>query len=99
CGSGVLSSAVDMSGVGYKGINRDNNEDVRLYNKAIESLRKQASTALDNTPQYILRRAAAFGNATVSMYHLGASLTKDETFGIRSYYNDFLRKLGLNPIA
>ncbi len=99
CGSNTLDSNVNLDGVGYKGINRDNDEVVRLYNRDVESVRQQLSTSIGNNIQVILRRNASYGSSTVSMYHLGASLTKDETIGLRSYYNDFLRKLGLNPIA
>lgn len=68
------------TGTPTKSIHRTNSTNVELFNGTVQTSRTQtSSTPLHNTNQYIFRNATTYGDSTVSMYAMGASLVSENT--------------------
>lgn len=95
----TLSSAFDLTGTGYKCINRTSSTDVVLVNKEIEGARIRASNSLVNANQLILRRNSLFSDGKASSYFMGKSIPFAVSQSIRSAENADMANLGLPQIA
>lgn len=78
--SGVFGSMAsrDMSGLGYKAINRDGVDSVRLYNGKTEIQDARASSEVPDRNQWLLRYGANYSTAGLSFYYIGAALTEQQ---------------------
>ncbi|MFA5644536.1 MAG: type II secretion system protein [Patescibacteria group bacterium] len=95
----ALSPSADLSGVGYKGVNRDDATNVRFYNKATELNGTANSSSLYNGNQYLMRRGGTYSSIGISFYHLGGSISQTITQNFRIAYNAYLVSIGLTAIA
>lgn len=67
-------------GTPTKSIHRTTSTNVELFNGTVQTSRTQTSiTPLHNTNQYIFKNATTYGDSTVSMYAMGASLVSENT--------------------
>lgn len=67
-------------GTPTKSIHRTTSTNVELFNGTVQTSRTQNSTTpLHNTNQYIFKNATTYGDSTVSMYAMGASLVSENT--------------------
>lgn len=69
---------IDLSGTGFKMVGRNDNALIRPYNNAFIANEAQATSALPNVNQHILRRVASgvgqFGTSRISVYGMGGYL-------------------------
>lgn len=93
--SDALLSAIDLTGTGFKMIGRNDNALLRAWNGVTASTGAQATTALPNATQHILRRLGPgatpeYGGARVGLYgmsgYLGA-LASQMNDAISTYMN------------
>lgn len=98
-GTTNLNVATDLRGIGYKGINRDDSTNLRLYNKSTEYTRTQNSSSITNANQVLFRRQAGYSNVGLSMYHCGASVSQIIKEQFRTSYNAYLVSIGLTAFA
>lgn len=98
-GNVLLPSEVDMSGSGFKAINRDF-DSILLYNKNSEYSMIQPSTVISNAEQLILSRGdGRCSSIGVSFYFMSESIPYPMSQAFRIIYNQFLSDSGLSPIA
>lgn len=83
-GGGNLNLAVDLSGTGYRAINRSDATNIELYTGLTRTNRTATSTAVINADQVILQSSTVFSNSTVEMYGMGASLSEADHNAIRN---------------
>lgn len=86
---GLGSGTFDMGGIGYKGINRVNSNDVYLFNGTTRHDTTRASEGVTNANQFVLRRGSNYGTAGISFYYMGAALTEQESNNL----NDIISNL------
>jgi hypothetical protein len=97
--SGNSNVTITASGTGLKGIMRYASNDVLAINKDVTVSGANTSTDLRNAPQLILRSFNNYGDACISNYYMGASLTNTQIQNFRTYYNTYLSNIGLTPFA
>lgn len=95
----AIPSPVNTQGVGFKGLMRDSASAIRFQNLSTVTSTTQATPAIANDTQFILRAGATYGSGCVSMYYVGASLTNSQMSNFRTYYNTFLTNIGLTAYA
>lgn len=93
--SGVLNSAVDMVGTGYKAINRSTSTDVQLYKVLTKSDRTQTSSSIFNGNQYIFRSGTSYSTHRISFYAMGGSLSEVQHNTLQAAMSAYLTALGL----
>jgi hypothetical protein len=98
CTNNSLSSAVNLSGLGYTAINRTSSTNVELFKKEVQSSRTQTSTSLINAPQRILYGAFLSTLVCVGYYSIGSEVVAEGQL-LRTAYNNYLTNIGLSPIA
>ena len=99
CSSLNINQNADLTGSGLKAINRDSTNTVRLYNKNVEISRTASSSIITNGNYWILRSTGNYGDAGISSYMMGASISQLQMKEIRNAYNIMLTQLGLPPYA
>lgn len=67
------------SGTPTKSIHRTSSTNVELFNGTAQVSRTQTSTGLPLTNQYVFRNGSTYGNSTISLYAMGASLVSENT--------------------
>jgi hypothetical protein len=90
-----LNAAADLTGTGYKAIDRPDSANVNLFNGVTKSTRTATSAAMENTDQALFREGAAFSNVRISMYYMGGSMTDTQHNNIRNNFQAFLTRIGL----
>lgn len=91
----ALNSTVDLTGTGYRAIDRPDSANVNLFSALTKSSRTAASATMENTSQALFREGSAYSNAEISMHFMGASLTDTQHNNIRNNWIAFLTRIGL----
>jgi hypothetical protein len=91
-----LNDVIDLSGTGYKSINRSSANDVQGYRELVRTDRTAASSAMASENQCIGRRAATFHNSTFAFYDMGGSLSETLQNNRRNYFRAYLTRIGLS---
>lgn len=94
--SGISTNA---GGTGLKGIMRYASNNILAINTSVTTTGSTASTSLANSNQLILNSSGNCGDACISNYYMGASLTNTQVQNFRTYYNTFLTNVGLTAFA
>ncbi|MBF6607134.1 MAG: hypothetical protein ITG00_00150 [Flavobacterium sp.] len=101
--SGNLNSAADLTGTGFKSINRESSTNVRLENKDVVMNRTATSTSLFASEITIGRRSTVDSSNISGLgytnWGIGAALNNTQTQAIRTSVNTLLSNVGLTPIA
>lgn len=95
----ALPVSVNTTGNGFKGLMRDDSNNIRLQILSSVTTTTQLSSSITNNNQLILRGLTTYGNGCVSCYWLGASLTNSQMANFRIYYNQYLTNIGLTAFA
>lgn len=95
-----LPTAINLAGIGYKGIFRNSPSNVELYNKSVKSTVVSNSITLDNnTFRLISQGTVNWGDIGMSFYHIGSYLTQIEVETLRDIYNNYLTSMNLAAIS
>lgn len=95
-----LNSAIDLSGDGYKYICRNSQFDGFAINNSVQFPTEWNSPPSLNSSYFLFQKSGSqFYEGTLYAGNAGAALTYEQTQNFRQYYNEFLSKIGLNPIA
>lgn len=98
--SNNLNTGANMTGIGFKHLNRLDSANIRLYNKEVILDRTQtvrASLTVNN--QNLFRGFGFYSNLGASFYCIGASITDIQANNFRTNYNNYLTSIGLTPIT
>lgn len=90
-----LDSTVDMSGVGYRALNRSDSENVDVYVGTVKNTRGAASSSIPNANHHIFRSFTTFSDPTIGMYFMGGSLSEEQHNNIANDFEEFLTEIGL----
>lgn len=90
-----FSGGVDMSGSGYRAINRSSATTTSIYNDLTKSDWTTSSSGLANENLTVLRSTFGYGTAGISMYYIGRSFTQSEHSNIRTIFLSHKTRLGL----
>jgi hypothetical protein len=97
-GSTNLSTAIDLSNLGYKGVNRINSNDITIIDRNVLFNDNRVSTVLPNGNQILISADNRQHAGGMMCYGIGASVvTEGQNF--RTAYNTYLTSIGLSPIA
>lgn len=94
-GTNLLNISVNMSGAGYRGINRSSSSNVQCYVEVTKFDRTQTSAAVESQIQVIFRRGANFSNGNCQLYFMGGSLTETQHNNMRNDFLVFKTAIGL----
>jgi hypothetical protein len=95
-----LSSAINLSGIGYKGIFRNSSSNIELYNKTAKYSVVSNSTIIDNNIFRLISQGTVnWGDIGMSFYHIGSYLTQTEIENLRAIYNNYLSRINLLAIS
>jgi uncharacterized membrane protein len=75
---------------GMKSIHRTSSTNITLYNDVLSEGRTATSSARDTANQCILRSNITYGNSTISMYAMGASLVGVENTAFVNAYDKYI---------
>lgn len=88
-----LPSAGDLTGTGYKAINRPDASTVELYSETTKTTFSRTDDVVFNSTQYITRANAQYGNMEFSMYGMGGSMTETQHNNLRLAFLDYIADL------
>jgi hypothetical protein len=91
-GTATLNSAADMTGAGYKAINRTSSTNLELFNGTTQLSRTQTSSDVGNVSILLLRNSNTYGNLRIRYYANGASLVSENT-AFRTAISTYLTSL------
>lgn len=84
-----LASALDLSGEGFKAINRPDASNVNGYADLVKSDRASNSFQLPNENMTLFRFGSTYGDMELSFYAAGESLTESEMNELRNRFNAY----------
>jgi hypothetical protein len=85
-GTNISLVALDLNAtVNTKSLHRTSATDITAYNSTTGASTTQASAAMDNLNQWILRSAGNYGGHTCAAYAMGAELTAENTSFINTW--------------
>lgn len=94
-GGNNLSATVDITGTGYKSIDRSSNMNVSVYNELVKSDRTQSSVAILAEKQSVGKVGSAFSNGRYGFYSLGPSQSEANHNLKRTLYLNYKTTLGI----
>lgn len=96
-----LNASADLTGIGLKTQYRDDDTNVRLYNKSTEMTRTLTSTTNGDSDSLCLfqRNNQYFSDVGASAFFFSKSFTETENESIRTNLNTYLTSIGLTAIA
>jgi hypothetical protein len=94
-GGNSLSAAVDLTGVGYKAIDRLDATNLSTYNELVKSDRTQSAVALLSEVQTLGKNGTAFSNSEFGIYGMGGHLTEAQHNTFRAAYLAYRTAIGL----
>lgn len=90
-----LNIAADLTGTGYKAIDRPDSANVNAFNGVTKTSHTATSAAMENTDQALFREGASYSNVRLSMYFMGGSMTDTQHNNISNNFLAFLTRIGL----
>jgi hypothetical protein len=90
-----LNVSVNMSGTGYRAMDRPDSANVNVFVAKVKSARTATSAAMTNANQRVLATAAAFCDAEFSIYGMSASLTDTQHNNNVDRITAYLTAIGL----
>lgn len=92
---GNVTGAIDLSGLGFKALNRSSVNDLQAYADKVRTDKTIGSFALPNETRKIYRQGASYGDAGIAAYILGGSLTESEKTTLRNALNKYITNIYL----
>jgi len=94
-----LNAAVDLSGIGYRAINRTSASNVLLIKDDVAITRTATSTSVIPGIQLLFRSISTEkGNLGLSMYYMGAAFTLAQHNQFRDLFNAYRISIGLEAV-
>jgi hypothetical protein len=90
---GNVPSAIDLSGTGFKALNRDSASDLHGWADLVETDRTISSFALPNETRKILRQGSAYGDAGIAIYVIGRGLSDAKITILRNAINKYITNI------
>ena len=88
--TGGQNNPIDFRGTGLKILNRISATECNGISNGIVTNTTSNSTEIFNSEQLVLRRSNVYGDASVGLYFIGASLTLEEYNIINNAYNNYI---------
>lgn len=92
---GDLPTAADLSGFGFKCLNRASSAGLEAYADLDQSVKTIGSFQMPTGSRLLLRQGSAYGDAEIGAYFLGGSLNQAEQAILRNAINEYITAIYL----